>query len=161
MIEWSLRPKELSYNINPAFCGEILYYVISEYTKKLNMGFDSIYLPFIFPVIFNSQIAGELKSTNSNFCKILSDNAHLKINFAESTSNYFEVMFETVLFLAKLEVIKFEDNKIYINKKIKKRNLKYLNNDIKFYMSKAKILGKVLANENEPSNLYYLWGIKL
>lgn len=158
MIEWKMRPKEFAFNVNPAFCGEILYYVIEEHNKKVNDGFQAIYLPFIFPIIFDDRITKELKSTRSNFNVILKEYPYYRMNFAEKAETYLNVMIETMIFLTKLDVLKFERDKVFINQKIKTR---VYSDETKHYINKGKILGKVLANENEPANLYYLWGIKL
>lgn len=115
MQEWKKRPREIANNYNPAFCGEIFYYVIEEYQKFKEEGMPFILLPLILPIILHEETREKMKTSKSSFSIILHRNPELKIGFADRTKNLMEITLETYIFLLKYNVISMHEDKIFIN----------------------------------------------
>lgn len=160
MQEWKKRPREIANNYNPAFCGEIFYYVIEEYQKIKKDGMPFILLPLILPIILHEETRDKMKTSKSSFSIILHRNPELKIGFADRAKNLMEITLETYIFLLKYNVISIHEDKIFINRKIKKRIPSKLSEDIKLSINKAKILGKLFSKIIDVATLYYIWGVR-
>jgi len=160
MKEWNKRPKEIASNFNPAFCGELMYYVLEEYEKVSNKGLPLLLLPLILPIILHKGTRDTIGSSRTRMSVWLHQNPEVKINFASRVDNLLEVTLETYAFLIYYNVIEVEDGGLILKNKLIKRKKIELHEETKACIDKAKIIGRWFAKNSDVATIYFMWGVK-
>lgn len=160
MKEWNKRPKEIASNFNPAFCGELIYYVLEEYQKINNKGLPFLLLPLVLPVVLHKDTRDTMSSSRTHMSVWLHQNSEVKINFADRVSNLLEITLETYAFLIYYNVIEIKNGSLFLKNKLIKRKSIELHEETKDCIDKAKIVGRWFAKNKDVSTIYFMWGIK-
>jgi hypothetical protein len=95
MKPWIYRPFEIRNLFNPAFCGVLILRSIQGFEEidKSGMPFSLVLL--VLPMCLHKGFREILSNNNrANFLKIISDNPHLLVGFAERTTSLLPYTFE-------------------------------------------------------------------
>ncbi|MBE6059277.1 MAG: hypothetical protein E7215_03760 [Clostridium sulfidigenes] len=160
MKQWSDRPKEVANNFNPAFCGEIVYYVLEEYYKERKDGLPFLLLFLVLPIVLHKETRRKIISSRGYMSVWLHQNQEVKVNFAQRANQLLDVTIETYLFLIAYKVIKLEDGKIFIETKLPKRKNELLHDETKDCIEKAKVIGRWFARNKDTATIYVMWGVR-
>lgn len=160
MKQWSDRPREVAYNFNPAFCGEIIFYALEEYQKEKKDGFPVLLLFLVLPIVLHKDTRKKIVSSRGYMSVWLHQNQEVKVNFAQRTNQLLDITIETYLFMIAYKVIKVEDGKIFINTKIAKRKNELLHEETRDCIEKAKIIGRWFARNKDTATIYVMWGVR-
>ncbi|HHX62452.1 MAG TPA: hypothetical protein GX707_17340 [Epulopiscium sp.] len=160
MKEWRKRPREIANNFNPAFCGELIYYVVEDYYKIKKDGMPFLLLPFVLPIILHKATRDRIESSRTHMSVWLQRNPQVKINFGHRVNNLLDITLEAYVFLIEYNVIKIKEGKLFIINKPIKRKADTLHEETKACIGKAKVIGKWFARANDIGTVYVMWGVK-
>ena len=153
MRKWNYRSKEITFLLNPAYCGKIIYFVIKKYNEKSkdkNFPFSLCYL--ILPVMLYSKIT-ELSMPHKNLNKFISDNPEIFFDFAKKAKDLVDITNETIEFLLSGNVIIMKDDSSLVCKE------KLVCKDDKL-AKKAESFGYLLSNAGSENVIYLMFGVK-
>ncbi|NFO02686.1 hypothetical protein FDB23_00940 [Clostridium botulinum] len=160
MKGWNDRPKEVANNFNPAFCGEIICYVIEEYYKEKKDGLQFLLLFLVLPIVLHKETRRKIISSRGYMSVWLHQNQEVKVDFARRVNQLLDITIETYSFLIAYKVIKVENGKIFINTKLQKRKNELLHEETKDCIEKAKIIGRWFARNKDTATIYVMWGVR-
>lgn len=153
MRKWNYRSKEITFLLNPTYCGKIIYSVIKKYNEKSEdkkFPFSLCYL--ILPVMLYSQIT-EVSIPYKNLNKFIRDNPEIFFNFAKKAKDLVEITNETIEFLLSGKaIIMTEDSSLVCKEKLVLKNDKLA--------KKAESFGYLLSNAGSENVIYLMFGVK-
>ncbi len=99
-LEWSQRPSEEARNLNPAFCGELLFRAISDYRKLKPQPFSFALSFLILPIALHKPTRDHLPGRASTaFVGWLADHGPLLAQLPDRVLRLVPVTREALLFL--------------------------------------------------------------
>lgn len=163
MREWTRRPPEIKYLLNPAFCAQIVYAAIIEYNKrsKRNMPLALIYL--ILPLSLHKETRERIK-TKSRITLInwALSNQSVLLGFPQRTKGLIEITNEAIEFLMCSGLIHITDNGGF-EKRTGAEDINqtsYISAEIKDCVDKAVYIAKWFANAGAIENIYTCLGVR-
>lgn len=156
--EWNKRPKEIAYLYNPAFCGQILYRAIQGYQNNFPyMPYSLIF--FVLPLILYNETFEDFSLKKKHLSSWFQRKPELLNDFIDRVKNFELITRESILFLAKFDLISFEKDG-FVLKSLSTKRVKLKEKELLNYFNKAEKIGTFLANAGEPSNVYMILGVK-
>lgn len=159
---WNERSIFTAHLLNPAFCGELIRRVASNYAKKRGDNLSFALLFFILPLLLHKKTREKLpKSTRTKVQDWLLENEILKIDLIPNIKYLVPYTRESLIFLYNHEVIDFA-SKGTINVLVT-RNKSFLNKptmEIDNILTNADFLGRWMATFPEDKLVYSFFGVK-
>jgi hypothetical protein len=157
---WEQRPVEVANLFNPAFCAVLLQCAIREFQSQRSGGMPYALLFMVLPIVLHSYTRQTLPTTTLTKMHVwLREHPEVRIGFAERTRNMVPFTREALMFGVQTRTIAIETNG---NFTWVKRSLKLPSgdSDLVNLLECAKFLGRWLAQLEEPSNIFTMWGIR-
>jgi len=160
-IPWKERNAIVANLFNPAFCGEIIRVVVSNYNKQSENKFPFAFLFIILPILLHKATRDKMpRSVKTYFFVWVEDNDSLFFDFSQRTRSMVKYTKEAILFLLAYKRIELTEHGelISFDEKIKKLN----NDDYLEYneiIKKAEMLGKWLAATSDVNSIYSFFRI--
>lgn len=153
MRTWKYRAKEITYLLNPAYCGKIIYSSIKRYNeitqnKKFSFSLSYLILPLmLYPDITKREFRQKYLM---NFIK---KNPDIFVNYAKRARDLVTITNETIEFLLSGKVLKMNtDSSLECYESFS------LTQDVS--AKKAEAFGKMLANAGSENVIYIMLGVK-
>ncbi|WP_039653790.1 three component ABC system middle component [Clostridium tyrobutyricum] len=161
MKNWSERPKEIAYLLNPSFCALLIYCTIKEYEKKCKRKVPFMLIYLILPIVLHKNTR-QLINSKSIMHTWIQKNAELLINFNKRTRNMIEITNEAVEFLLGCKIINISNTaEISIEKIISTNKQKYTDDEeILDCINKAGHIGRWFAKSGSTEAIYSMWGVR-
>jgi hypothetical protein len=160
MDSWEMRPIEVANLLNPAFCGEILFYAMSGYHAESQKNFPYVYSFLVLPIILHSNTREKIPP-KKNMNSWIQENPEIKIGFSDRVKNLIPITKEALIFLIQTGCLNFDNfGDLYIIKSVKARNKQNKSAEIENCIRNSTILGRKLAKSGSISVTYAMWGIK-
>lgn len=161
MKEWKDRPIEIANNLNPDFCGELIYSAIKEYEKQTSRGLPFSLLFLILPIVLHKATRDKITTSRTHMSVWLHKEPQVKINFSQRANNLIEITLESYRFLYKCKIISINKNsKISTVNKLKRSKHNKPEAEIKECINKAKIVSRWFARNDDIETIYAMWGVK-
>ncbi len=92
--------------------------------------------------------------------KIIEDNSHILINFADRTTNYLPFTFEGLGLIMKLNMFKITDNGFLVTHNKKAKINKQYSDETKKCIKSAVIIGKLFGKISDNETIYRTLGVR-
>lgn len=153
MRNWKYRSKEITYLLNPAYCGKIIYSVIRKYNEKSeNKKFPFSLCYLILPIMLYHKIT-EISIPRKNLNKFIYENPEIFFDFPKKAKDLVEITNETIEFLLSGKVIAINDDSSLICTE------HLLVKDDKL-SKKAESFGYLLSNAGSENIIYLMCGVR-
>lgn len=161
MRAWNQRPEEVRYLLNSAFCGRILYAMITEYQKKTSraLPFPLIYL--VLPLVLPKQIREKI-SSRTQLINWVQTNQELVYNFGKRTKDLVSITNEALELMIQTGLIRLTDMG-EIEKEIKIKVLsktKYTDYEVTDCLKKAEHVARWFATAGKVETIYFCLGVR-
>lgn len=156
----SSRPIEVSNNLNPAFCGEILRRCAFKYQSLSQKYLPITLVYFILPIVLHKETRLAIGNTRKDLHPWLQEHPQAKVDFAKRVKGFEDITNETLAFLLKELSVEIYTKSIKIINYKPLQSEKFTSAEIKDCMKKAEKLGQWLANAGTPANIYIMWGVR-
>ena len=161
MIQWSERPSELRYLLNPAFCARVLYASFAEYEKHTGtpMPFPLVYL--VLPLVLHKRTR-EAISSRTAFLNWIQNNPKLMIGFGKRAKELVPITNEALEFLIQAKRINVTlDGNIVINGSEKKLSkTKFTDSEVRECILKAEHVARWFAITGKVQTIYISLGVR-
>jgi hypothetical protein len=162
MQNWDERSLFTANVLNPAFCGEIIRRVASEYSRCKKVDELSFALVFIIlPILLHKTTRESLPTTTrTKFHDWLSNNESIRASIVNRIKYMVPFTRESIIFLCQYEKIRLSSLGGVIVVSKRNKNLSgELTNDVDSILKKSKFLGKWMSSFPEEKIVYSLLGI--
>jgi hypothetical protein len=161
-LGWSDRPSEEARNLNPAFCGEIIFRTVSEYFRLRQSPF-SFALSFVVLPIALHKVTRELLPGNASaaFAGWIAERSPFLAEFPDRVLRLVPVTRESLLFLVQHKVVGLEAGGLVPGAKPIGRSARpsQVTDDVAEARSAAALLGRWFANQGSPSSILQGLGV--
>lgn len=156
---WNDRPEVTSNLVNPAFCSILLAYSVDGYKADTTKNLPFALSFFVLPFILNSRIRLTLPKTKATTMHAwINSNEELRITLGLQVANYLPFTKEAIMFGITTNHLSIDDDGgLEVKKKLR---LKSEDEEIKSCLSKASLLGKLLAKGGSTTTVFSLLGLK-
>jgi len=161
MVSWQERPSEVSYLLNPAFCGRIIYNTISEYYSSSEKPFPLALMYLILPLVLHKNTR-ELINSRTAFTNWIQNNPKVLIGFPRRAREMVTITNEAIEYLLQSKYICIDTNgEFIINVEQKKMSkTKFTDHEVKECINKAGHIGKWFASTGKVENIYISLGVR-
>jgi hypothetical protein len=161
-LDWRQRPSEEARNLNPAFCGELLFRAVSDY-RKLKLQPFSFALSFlILPIALHQPTRAQLPGRASTaFVGWLADHGPSLAQLPDRVLRLVPVTREALLFLIQHDALRIEDGGLVPGiKPIRiSEKLSQTTDDVAEARGAAALLGRWFANQGNASSILQGLGV--
>ncbi|TDX44478.1 three component ABC system middle component [Orenia marismortui] len=162
MKSWQDKPVEVSYLLNPSFCGELFRRSMKKYKNVTsnNLPYPLIFL--ILPIVLHKVTRDKMPSTaRKKMHTWLQENPEVKINFAKRANNLVPITKETIIFLLQLNAIEIDDKGNLKLKNYRRKNItSQKEGEVANCYRKAEIIGHWFGKMEKVSTIYTMWGVR-
>jgi hypothetical protein len=161
-LRWPDRPSEEARNLNPAFCGEMLFRTVSEYFKLSRMPFSFPLSFVVLPLVLHKPTRDMLPGRASTaFAGWIAEHTPFLVEFPDRVLRLVPVTRESLLFLIQHKVLSVEAGGLIPgNKPIARAALPPLiTEDVGEARSAAALLGRWFAGQGSPSTIMQGFGV--
>lgn len=161
MEKWENRSDEIKFLLNPAFCGSIIYSVITEYEKQREEPFPFLLSYLVLPLVLPQETMNNIDKTRSLYKWVESNEKNL-VTFSRNASALISTTNEALEFLLQSNTVMLDDagqlsSKNALNSL--KKTIMYKSN-IKEFLIKARRIGKWFSQEQEVSSVFICLGVR-
>lgn len=153
MRTWKYRSKEITYLLNPAYCGKIIYSVIKKYNEiASNKKFPFSLSYLILPVLLYPDII-ERSFRQKYLMNFIKNNPDVFVNYSKRAKDLVTITNETIEFLLSGKVLKMNTDsslECYENISLTQDAL----------ARKSEAFGRILANAGSENVIYIMLGVK-
>lgn len=162
MKPWNRRSDIEASLFNPAFCGELIFRVVSSYNKTSKQGKFPYALSYlILPFLMNAVIYGALPNTRrTSFISWLFTNRHLTpliANKAKELKNYTSEALLLYLSKGLLQIDNQAELEAGERKLMRKRN--FQRDEVEMLLKRADFIGAWFCNVGDVVTIFSLIGI--
>lgn len=164
MKPWNKRSDIEASLFNPAFCGELMLYVVDSFNKTAKQGTFPYALAYlILPFLMSSEITNALpKTRRTSFVSWLFANRYLTPIIAQKAKELKGYTHEALLLdlsMGLLQVDEHADLQIGSNSLLRKRN--FHREEVDQMITKAKFIGSWFSNAGDVVTIYSLIGVTI
>lgn len=161
-MKWSDRPTEEATNLNPAFCGELIFRASAAYRKATKEPF-SIALSFlVLPIVLHKATRDQLPGKASTaFAGWVADHGSILAEFPDRVLRLVPITREALLFLVQHRVMSLDDGglqpgarPITVSAKPAQTTV-----DVDEARNAAALLGRWFANQGSASSIMQGLGV--
>ena len=164
MRDWSERPRDVAYLLNPGFCSLLLWSAASGYKEHDPDGIPFVLSFLVLPVILHKSTRDVLPiKITSNFPEWIQKNEWVRIQFAERASVMTQFTREGMLFGSRYgQFIIDSSGRIDPSPRSIKlaKYLKESSKEVRTCQKRAEFLGKWFATAGDPTTIMTLWGVR-
>ena len=159
---WRERPVEEANNLNPAFCGELIFRTMSEYrgVRKAPLSFPLSFL--VLPIALHKPTRDQLPgNASAAFAGWAAEHATFLVDFPDRVARLAPVTREALLLLLQHRVIRVEDGDLTAGAKpIRASALpEQTTDDADDARRAAALLGRWFARQRQPSLVMQALGV--
>ena len=161
MRAWDNRPDEVKNLLNPAFCGRIIYYTVSEYQKRTKRDFPFPLVYLVLPLVLPRSIRTKIDS-RTQLINWLQKHQELVFNFGKRAGDLVEITNEAIEFMLQTGYMMLTDNG-ELSKVITAGTLsktKYIDQEVSECLNKAEHVGRWFASAGKAEQIYTSLGVR-
>jgi hypothetical protein len=161
-LEWNERPSEEARNLNPAFCGELIFRAVSDYRKLKPQPFSFALSFLIVPIALHKATRDQLPGKASTaFVGWLADKGPSLAQLPDRVLRLVPVSREALLFLIQHNALRIEDGGLVPGAKPIRltEKLPQTTDDVVEARGAAALLGRWFANQGTASSILQGLGI--
>jgi hypothetical protein len=161
-LEWNERPSEEARNLNPAFCGELIFRTVSDYRKLKPQPFSFALSFLILPIALHKATRDQLPGKASTaFAGWLADNGPFLAQLPDRVLRLVPVSREAILFLIQHNALRIEDGGLVPGAKPIRltEKLSQTTDDVVEARGAAALLGRWFANQGTASSILQGLGV--
>jgi hypothetical protein len=161
-LQWSERPSEEASNLNPAFCGELIFRTVSEYRRLRQQPFGFALSFVVLPIALHKATRDQLPgNASAAFAGWAADRGPFLAEFPDRVLRLVPVTRETLLFLVQHKIIRFEEGGLVPGAKPISRSARpsRVTDDVADARSAAALLGRWFANQGSASSIMQNLGV--
>jgi hypothetical protein len=161
MNRWENRPIEVANLLNPAFCGEILVRVVSEYQRTSGKPFPYALAFLVLPIVLHKRTREQIPMpARVQLHAWLQQHQDVRVGFADRTKQMVPITNESMLFLLQLSQLSI-DQQGHLIARIQRRIPQIQTSlEIDDCYRKARIVGRWFARAGASENVFTMWGVK-
>ena len=164
--QWDLRlsdrPSEEARNLNPAFCGELIFRTVAEFFRLRKQPFSFALSFVVLPLVLHPATRGQLPGNSSTaFAGWTADHNPILAEFPDRAQRLVPVTREALLFLIQHKVLAFNGGGLRPGTKSIGRSARPLlvTDDVSEARSAAALLGRWFANQGSASSIMQGLGV--
>lgn len=162
-LQWGERPFEEASNLNPAFCGELIFRAASEYYRLRQQPFGFALSFLILPLVLHKPTRDQLPGRASTaFAGWIADHDPLLAQFPDRVLRLVPVTREAMIFLVQHDVARIGagglspgTNPISVSAERRSRTT----DDVAEARSAASMLGRWFANQGAATSIMQGFGV--
>jgi Family of unknown function (DUF6521) len=161
-LEWNERPSEEARNLNPAFCGELIFRAVSDYRKLKPQPFSFALSFLILPIALHKTTRDQLPGRASTaFVGWLADNGPFLAQLPDRVLRLVPVSREALLFSIQHNALRIEDGGLVPGAKPIRltEKLSQTTDDVAEARGAAALLGRWFANQGTASSILQGLGV--
>jgi hypothetical protein len=163
MMPWNERPPEIANLFNPAFCGILLARAVRGFISEAAEGMPFALAFLTLPIVLHEQTRNLLPKTKSTWMiQWLQRNPEVRVGFAARTRSLVPCTRESLMFMsAQGHIVMEETGRLVEGTPIGRiGKLERESDEFKKCVSKAELIGKMLAKAGKPGTIFALWGVR-
>jgi hypothetical protein len=160
VLRWEQRPVEVANLFNPAFCTVLLQSSIRGFQSQRDGGMPYPLLFLVLPIVLHSYTRQTLPRTTATKMHVwLQEHPEVRIGFVERSRNLVPYTKEALIFGIQAGTITIgtDGSFAWVPKSLRKSGH---DSELDRLQKRAEFLGKWLAQFEEPSNIFTMWGIR-
>src|SRR5262245_1567850 len=149
-LRWSDRPSEEARNLNPAFCGELIFRTVSDYFRLRKQPFSFALSFVVLPLVLHQATRAQLPGNASTaFAGWIADRNPILAEFPDRAQRLVPVTREALLFLIQHKVLAFKTGGLTPSTRSIGRLARpsQVTDDVSEARSAAALLGRWFANQ--------------
>lgn len=161
-LRWPDRPSEEARNLNPAFCGEMVFRTVSEYFKLRRAPFNFALSFVVLPLVLYKPTRDILpRRASTAFAGWIAEQSPFLVELPDRVLRLKPVSRESLLFLIQHKVLAFEAGGLIPGEKPIARTAlpPQVTDDVEEARSAAALLGRWFANQGSPSTIMLGFGV--
>jgi hypothetical protein len=161
-LRWSDRPAEEARNLNPAFCGELIFRAASEYFRARQQPFGFALSFVVLPIVLHKATREQLPgNASAAFAAWIADRGPFLAEFPDRVLRLVPVTREALLFLVQHKVIGLDAGGLVPGAKPIGRSARpsQLTDDVAEARSASSLLGRWFANQGSVSSVMLGLGV--
>jgi Family of unknown function (DUF6521) len=161
-LRWQERPGEEARNLNPAFCGELIYRAVSEYFRMRQQPFGFALSFVVLPIVLHKPTREQLPgNASAAFAGWVADRAPFLAEFPDRVIQLVPVTREALLFLVQHKVIGLEAGGLTPGAKPISRSARppRITDDVAEARSAASLLGRWFASQGSAGSIMQGLGV--
>ncbi|MDI7774700.1 three component ABC system middle component [Asticcacaulis sp. EMRT-3] len=163
-LVWRERPPEEAAFFNPAFCGEMLFRTVKEYTRVTETAFPLAISFIILPLLLHPASRHSLpRKSNTAFSGWSADHDAILAQIPDRMSRLRSVTRESLLFLAQMKVIDISGDGVKLGSNPLKLSAKpqITTKEVDDIRSAAGLLGRWFASQAKPAMVLQSMGVRI
>jgi hypothetical protein len=161
-LSWSERPAEEARNLNPAFCGELIFRAVSEYRKIRQQPLTFPLSFLILPIALHKSTRDELPgNASAAFVGWVAERGPFLAQLPDRIARLVPVTREALLFTIQHHVIEIQEGGLVPGAKPIRLSAKpsYTTDDVAEARRAAGLLGRWFANQGTASSIMQGLGV--
>jgi Family of unknown function (DUF6521) len=161
-LRWSDRPSEEARNLNPAFCGELIFRTVSEYVRLRQDPFSFPLSFVVLPIALHKPTRDILPgNASAALAGWIAERSPFLVEFPERTLRLVPVTREGLLFMFQHKVLGWDAGGLVPGERPIGRSSRpsQVTDDVAEARSAAALLGRWFANQGSPSSIMLGLGV--
>jgi hypothetical protein len=161
-MKWSDRPLEEATNLNPAFCGELIFRASAAYRKAKKQPFGIALSFLILPTVLHKPTRDQLPvKASTAFAGWIADHGPILAEFPDRALRLIPITREAILFLAQHRIVSLEDGGLLPGARPISLSSKpgQTTVDVDEARSAAALLGRWFGNQGSASSIMQGLGV--
>jgi Family of unknown function (DUF6521) len=161
-VPWAVRPREESSNLNPAFCGELIFRTAWEYQRIRHLPLAFALSFVVLPIALHKRTREELPGNSSAaFVAWVAEHTSSMATFPDRVIQLMPVTREALLFLIQHQVLKIDNGGLVPGPKPIRLRIRpsRTTDDAEEARSAASLLGRWFANQGLASSIMQGLGV--
>lgn len=163
MTEWTKRPTEVAYNLNPAFCGWLLREAALGYAEVKPAGMPFALAFLVLPVLLHRPTREALpRSTVTALHAWLREHPEARVGFAARARQLVPFAREGIILAGSVGLLSLTETGVLVAGGELQRGKTALlkrSAQVKSAVGKAGMFGKWFAEAGEPKTVYHMWSV--
>jgi hypothetical protein len=158
---WHARPREEAANLNPAFCGELIFRSVFEYQRLRELPFPFALSFVILPLALHKRTRDQLPGTATTaFVGWIAHHGPALAEFPNRTLRLTPITREAIMFAMQHEVLMVQQGGLAAGAKpIRPRGRPERTSDVDEARRAASLLGRWFANQGHASSILQGLGV--
>jgi hypothetical protein len=160
---WAERPTELANLLNPAFCGFLLYAAANSYQDEAGQEMPMALCVLVLPLVLHKSTRESLpRAISTTLLAWLAQNQSVLVEFPLRVRNVLPYSREALLFATSRGLLRAVNGGFASGAERVASTTRWAeqSDEVKQCLSKARFLGKWLAQAGDPATIYQSFGIQ-
>jgi hypothetical protein len=161
-VKWADRPREEAANLNPAFCGELIFRSASEFQRLREVPFPFVLSFVVLPLVLHKRTRDHLPGTaNTAFVGWVAEHGPLLAELPQRALHLTPITREAIMFSLQHELLAIEQGGLIPGAKpiAARRKPDRTTDDADDARRSASLVGRWFANQGLSSSIMQGFGV--